>query len=691
MRVCRGKNGARRALVAILFCSASPILAQTPPAAPAAPEGRRTYVAADFARFAPQNALDMLRNVPGFVIREASVERGLGTATGNVLVNGRRISGKSNDVITELSQIPAGNVLSIEILDAASLNIPGLAGQVANVIVKAGGVSGQWAWRPEFRLHNTDPLLTRGDVSVSGKTGPIEYTVGLQNQSSRSGAGGRTEIYGPDHEFLEHREEFWHSDVEYPKLSARFVYDGPGSSVGNLNLSAYRFFYDYREHGTRVGPGRIDRSRIVRNDQDEDGYEIGGDYEFKAGPGRLKLIGLYQFSHAPFAQLVRTSFADLSPASGSRFTQTGDSTERIVRGEYRWKGGGADWQLSGEYAFNALDNVNHLFLLGTAGDFQEIPLPGGTARVEEDRYETMASWGRPLSPKLRVQLSLGGEYSNLRQVGGGGLSRTFWRPKGLFSAAWKPSPKLDVSLKLQRRVGQLNFGDFLATVNLEIDRTNAGNVNLVPTQSWEGDLETTRNLGDYGTATLRLYGRLYDDIVDIIPIGLDGESPGNIDHAYAFGAEFKSTFNFDPMGWKGAKLDFRAQFQRSQVEDPLTHQQRPISSSLFHFFDVTLRHDIPGSNWAWGGNVFYERDALNYRLTEVGRQWEGPVWASLYVERKNVLGGLTVRATAGNILGATSMWDRTVYQGRRTGPIAQIEHRDRIIGPIFSFQVRGKF
>ena len=75
---------------------------------------------------------------------------------------------------------------------------------------------------------------------------------------------------------------------------------------------------------------------------------------------------------------------------------------------------------------------------------------------------------------------------------------------------------------------------------------------------------------------------------------------------------------------------------------------------------------------------------------EVGRQWEGPVWTSIYVENKDVF-GLTVRATITNLMAATSMWDRIVYQGRRTGPVAFIEHRDRLIGPIFSFQVRGKF
>ena len=310
--------------------------------------------------------------------------------------------------------------------------------------------------------------------------------------------------------------------------------------------------------------------------------------------------------------------------------------------------------------------------------------------MKEDRYEAMASLGRPLSPKLSIQLAAGGEYSNLRQTGPGGLSRTFWRPKGLVSAAWKATSRLDVNLKLQRRVGQLNFGDFLARVNINDDRENAGNVELVPTQSWEADLEATRNLGAYGSTTLRLYGRLYDDIVDTIPIGLDGESRGNIDRATAYGLEWKATFNFDPMGWRGAKLDARVQAQKTRVKDPLTGEYRPISGNLLHLFDVTLRHDIPDSDWAWGGNANYALYAKDYRLTEVGRLWEGPVWASLYVENKDVM-GLTVRATIGNILAATSMWDRIVYVGRRTGPIQQIEHRDRLIGPIFSFQVRGKF
>ena len=53
--------------------------------------------------------------------------------------------------------------------------------------------------------------------------------------------------------------------------------------------------------------------------------------------------------------------------------------------------------------------------------------------------------------------------------------------------------------------------------------------------------------------------------------------------------------------------------------------------------------------------------------------------------------GLTERATAGNIFGERSLWDRTVYVDRRTGPVDYHERRDRRIGPIFSFSVSGKF
>ena len=665
----------------LLICAVPTLSAQT-----ATPAATRTYVPADFAQFAPRTAYDMLSRVPGFAIKEEDEDRGLGEATGNVVINGQRISGKSNDVVTELTRIPATNVERIEIVDGATLNVPGLSGQVANVIVRSGGISGQWAYRPEFRSYYTDPLFTRFEVSVSGTKGPVQYTVGLDNRGNRSGAGGPTRIYDAAGARTEDRDEEWRGNVEQPRLSSRFVYTGPRASKGNLNLLYGRLYYDYLETGNRRAVGGSDRAREVRVDEHGDNYEIGGDYEFALGAGRMKFIGVGRGSSYP----NETTVVMRSPDEGDRTSQIGDEREIIGRSEYRWTQGAAEWQVSGEGAFNTLDNVSRLFEMRTDGRFEEVPLEGGTASVEENRYEVVASYGRPVSSSMTIKLAAGGEYSQLVQVGAGGKTRTFYRPKGELSTAWKASPSTDVNVKLARRVGQLNFFDFLASVNLQDEHENAPNPDLVPEQSWDLDVEGVRNLGTLGSTTLRVYARLIDDIIDYVPIGETGESPGNLDHATVYGVLARGSFNLDRFGWRGARVDAEGQLQDSEVEDPLTGEKRHISDSLLRSGSLNVRHDVPNSDWAWGAGASYQYNALSYRLTEVGRFWEGPVWADLYLEHKNVY-GLTVRAAMNNVFAADSMWDRTVYTGRRTGPVDYVEARDRQIGPIFSFQVRGKF
>ena len=678
----------RRTVLAVALLACAP-LALAQDAAPAPSASARTYVATDFARYAPRNALDMLEQVPGFVIREAVVERGLGQATGNVLLNGQRLSGKSNDVITQLSQVPADDVVRIEIVDGATLDIPGLSGQVANVVTANEGLSGQWEWRPDFRSYYTDPQLTRGSVSVSGSRGRLDYTLGFDNSANHSGAGGPTTLYNPDGSLREFRDEAWTGESDHPRLSAQLAWKGATGALGNLNASWQKVFFDYVEDGTRTGPGLPDRVRSVRADQGGHNYEVGGDYEFGMGDGRLKLIGLSGFVHNPSQDTVEVVFDDGRPTQGSRFARDAEETERIARAEYRWKAGG-DWQLSAEYAFNRLDSVSSLFALDDAGSYQEVPLPGGTATVQEDRYELMGSYGRQLTPALALQVAAGGEYSTIEQAGGGGLRRSFRRPKGQLSLAWKASEALDLNMKLQRRVGQLDFYDFLASVDLADDQANAGNPDLVPPQTWELEVEAIRALGDWGTTSLRAYTQRIDDIVDTIPIGADGESPGNIDRAQVHGVEWKSTVRLDPMGWAGARVDARWRAERSRVRDPLTGVDRPISNNLKQLAELSLRHDVPGTPWAWGGDLSYAFHARDYRLGEVGRMWEGPIWDGWFVEHKDVA-GMTVRASVTNLIGARSMWQRWVYVDRRTGPLDYFEDRDRRIGPIFQFTVSGKF
>jgi hypothetical protein len=253
------------------------------------------------------------------------------------------------------------------------------------------------------------------------------------------------------------------------------------------------------------------------------------------------------------------------------------------------------------------------------------------------------------------------------------------------------SPSFNANLKIIRRVGQLDFGQFLARVFLDNDNANAGNPDLVPDQQWRFELELAKDLGGYGKTRLNLAAAFFEDRVDIIPIGLTGESPGNIDKAQAFAIDWNSTFQLDPLGIKGARINLRALAQFTSIRDPLTGEKRALSSFTDRLIVIDYRHDIPGSNWAYGVDANYQHVTRAFRLNEVGRQFEGPVWTGVFIENKDVF-GLTVRASVSNLLNARSRWDRTVYTGRRnSAPIDFVEKRNRLIGPIFSFSVRGTF
>ena len=82
--------------------SSDPALAP-PPEAKAVSTAKRVYAAADFARFAPKTAYDMLVQVPSFTIRTPDETlRGLGQASENVLINGERIANKSGGAVDQM-------------------------------------------------------------------------------------------------------------------------------------------------------------------------------------------------------------------------------------------------------------------------------------------------------------------------------------------------------------------------------------------------------------------------------------------------------------------------------------------------------------------------------------------------------------------------------------------------------------
>lgn len=667
---------------------------ELPPSAQPAPggSGGRVFTPADFAHFAPRSALDMLVEIPGFTLRGEDGDRGLGQASANVLINGARIINKSEGIFTQLGRVATDQVERIEIVDGATLGIPGLSGQVANVITSPTDFSGRFSYFASASPRFASPSLIAGEVSLNGSVGRLDWTAALANGAGRSGSGGgEAFIFDANGNVLETRDVTKEFVVDLPRLSGSLRWTSAGGTVVNANANYNRAYQNFSDDQFRTLTNGVDNFRAFGDRTRGWGYQFGGDIQFGLGPGQLKLIGQERFNRLRSRSDSITTFDDGRADVGSRFASQSKSGETIGRGEYDWSMLDGDWQLSAEAAFNRLNRSAQLFSLDNSGEFVESDFAGGTGGVTEDRYEAILTHSRALTDRLSLQIGGGYEFSTLSQTGTNGLTRSFWRPKGSASLAWQVESGLDISVELARRVGQLSFGDFLASVSLQQGQANAGNVDLVPPQSWEAEVEITKTLGRWGSTELRLYGREIEDFIELVPVEGGLETRGNIDVASIYGVISNSTFLLAALGLNGVQLDLTLDFDWSSLEDPLTGETRAWSGNQDIDIRTNLRHDISGTDWAWGAGLNYNRRQPFIRVGETSHYLQGPVHTFVYLEHKNVF-GMRAGLRVFNLTDGRARQDRLVFEGpRNSSALAFRETENLTVPPTVNFSLSGNF
>nr|WP_070961257.1 TonB-dependent receptor plug domain-containing protein [Hyphomonas sp. Mor2] len=654
-------------------------------------EDTRTYSPSDFQQFAPRTALDMVSQIPGFSISESDTDqRGFGQAQENVLINGQRISSKSTSARDALDRIPAENVERVEIVEGATLDVPGLSGQVANVVAKSSGITGTWNYRQRYR-ENLPPAYRWGDITINGQNGALAWSLGLEAEPARGTASGRENVFDGNGTLIQFREE-----------EARFIGEGTGIN-GSLNWTPRNgHIANFNVEYSVWNPDELVTSKFFSPDgapvaiteftfeEDEWDSEVSGDYEFGLGPGRLKLIGLQRNEHSPTA--VQLLFADIAGPNTSNdiFERETDESESILRSEYSWTGANnSDWQISLEGAYNTLENEARLFTGTTIDAPTNMVVTDPGTRVEEKRAEAFVTHSRQLNPKLRMQVSLGAEQSEISSDGANGQTRSFTRPKGSASLAWDAKDNLKINLSLERQVGQLDFFDFVDNVDVDQGDDQTGNVDIVPDQRWRLALEAERDYGTWGALTAEVFYDEIEDLIDQVPIGL-GEGPGNIDSASRIALEIEGTLKLDNLGWTGAQLEYETFLQDTFLDDPLTGATRDFNDTTIHFYELNFRHDIPNTDWAWGVNYekflaspTFRRDA---RLSFV--QPQGFAWA--FIEHKDIF-GMTGTVYFANLLDADEKFTRVVYSPDRNGAVSRVEDRNRNFGNILTLRLKGSF
>ncbi|WP_371397711.1 TonB-dependent receptor plug domain-containing protein [Fretibacter rubidus] len=650
----------------------------------------RSFEPSYFDVFQPQNASDMVSRIPGFSLSGGSGgERGFGQANLNILINGRRPSSKSSDARDILGRIPANNVLRIYIKDGASLDIPGLSGQVADIITGGSGLSGSWEYAARFE-QGTQPQLLDGEISLSGSRGNLSYVASLNSGQFLFTEDGVETFADANGVVFEDRLE----DIDFhetkPGVDLNLTYTPDSGHIANLNLALTYGNWNQRvsEVFTALTPrGRTGQS-IFQGGEDELEYEISGDYALPLnvptlGNGTLKLIGLHRFENSKngdnFAELI-----DGQTPTRSIFNRDTDEGEYIGRAEYSFAPAtDHDLQVSIEGAFNYLDRENRF-------EDTTTPLETDRTRVEEKRAEGNLTHSWTINPKLNLQTSIGAEYSQLNVTTDPSPARSFVRPKGFVAASYTLSPTYALRAKVERDVGQLDFGDFVDGVSLTEDIITSGNNEIVPTQFWNAEIELDRQDSAVISGTLRAFARFIEDPIDRIRFNDGSEGPGNLDSAFEYGVEANATWLLDSYGLSGMRIEAEGSLADSEIDDPLSGLARRINDTEIWSWELNYRWDIANTPYAIGGELEQRRESPFLRLDQTfdGRRDRPSSFA--FIEHKDFY-GFQLTLLMQNVLKERIIRPRVIFETDRLGPIAEIQDFDRRRGRRISIQISDTF
>jgi len=653
--------------------------------------GRTVSTAADFAQFAPQSALDMVFRVPGFAIQsDDNNSRGFGQARGKVLIDGQRVSAKSNGAAIALDLIAVARVVRIEVLDGNQTGIAGLSGKVLNVVTD-GKNALDGTWRYQWRIReNLPPAFDEFNVTLSGARGDLSWTLEASSEPDRGANAGWRDIFNGAGGLIERRDEDFTFVADEVAVSGSAAWKPANGIVANLNANAGVAGSDHKQVSKTLPAGGPEGRRFFSGSEDEWNAEIGGDLEFGLGPGRLKLISLARREYRPFVDRFELGNLDGTNLFDQRFLQTVDEGEYILRTEYALPAGeGTDWQISAEGAFNFLEVVSQLFEVAGGGPLAKIPLDLANSRVEERRGEIILMHSRQLSPQLSLQVSAGVEYPGLSQTGDAENVRSFTRPKGIASLSWQQSESLKLVTKVERRVSQLDFFDFISWVNLETDNGQGGNPGIVPNQSWRLNLEAQKDLKDWGASTLRAIFVRLEDVVDQVPIGT-GSGPGNLESGTLSVIETETSLKLSRAGFEGAELTVTGGYFDTGVDDPVTGERRAINGHPIYEYDVELRQDVPGADWAWGVVIEGFKQEPEYQISQIALEGNEPAFPMAYLEHKNI-GGMTGTVALGNLFNQRDKFWRETYAPDRNAARVRSEEYARGFGPIFTMELKGTF
>lgn len=611
-------------LLATLTASFSAVSDSLPADRPASTRFENEF----FAEYRPQNALDMVRQVPGFRIDNGGGGRGLGGRPGNVLINGRQPNAKQDSVSSQLQRIPASRVQSIDLIRGGASGLDAASGRPIVDVRLVPGAARAWTWSTtvEQDTDNGGPTPSARIAMVEDR-GDLQIRAGLSAGISFFGNRARERLSSGD-EITELRDDKERFDQQFIELNLNATRDFGGerllATYLELNLSDNENFD--RSLRTRPDSADVDR-RQLGGDTQRTRVELGADYDWRPAPDwSARLIGLFRYDDNADFDVFRFGPDGADPTEIRESDSEALTREAVLRSEWGFSGiQGHELQLDAEVALNSLRNTLNLSIADN-GTLVPVVVPGGNTEIEELRVDARLR-DRMVLGSLVIEPALGAEHSVIEQLGPGGQERSFTFLKPELNFIQTPRPELSNRFRLERTIAQLDFNQFASSTDFNDDEVDFGNPNLSPQQTWVAEVVHERRFGGVAVISLRAFHHWIDDVQDRLPIFAPGLLPvdvaGNIGDGRRWGLALESTLPLESVGLEAGRLDLNANWEDSRVTDPVTGRDRALSGQRPYRIEAKLRQDLAVQGWAWGLESDYSGPAREFGVDEIIRFQDG--------------------------------------------------------------------
>ena len=611
-------------------------------------ERATVYSASYFADLNVLTAKDMVNRIPGSEAELATVpggaagqrgqRRGLRDQTDRFLINGKRFTGKANETNEFLERLPAERVVRIEVIDGiVTENESDAASRTINIVTTgdkplSGTLRLGMKWAQDHRMTFV------GDANLTARIGDAQLNLGFETTPNGSLTNRYDTTYrlgNPTDYAIEERVRYAHRNRATGSVNLQ---TGSNSTLSLNALYEWQprrganFVDDFNiEADGSLSPVSISEESLER---DVETTEIGGTWEYSLRKGgRFEVLFLNTERDNDRESNKTVLFENgLTELNHELREQTEEET--VLRGTwFTTRVYGGDFDVGLELAVNELDKAVALFE-GPAPPLDPVPIPNADQLIREDRAEAFANWSRVMS-RLQYRLGLAVEYSDFDQQGSDvSQQRTLNYVKPAINVSFTQSAALRWFLVFRRDVSQLDFDDFVASIDPVDREIRAGNPDLVPETSWDLEAGVEKHLpGDAGLVKLRVFHRWVQDVRDLVPLGDDDYQPGNLEDGKHWGIGLTVGFRMDSIGLEGAVLNANYLWQDSETVDPFTGATRRFLSQERYNGGIDFRHDLRGMRGAYGVKWSFEGDRMRYEHNRVDTDTDADV-VEIFVEKK---------------------------------------------------------